>query len=96
MLFPSVYTASVKCLLFQVRTILNLGRVQSLIHCGPVKTLAIRSTAEEFMVKRRDDLKRGRGSGSGRLINLVDDVSMRNFIAVSSEVGPPDRKRWLI
>ncbi|KAI0343105.1 hypothetical protein BDW22DRAFT_1356676 [Trametopsis cervina] len=60
-----------------------IKRVHRIGQMSPVsvKTLAIRSTAEEFMVKRRDDLKRGRGSGSGRLINLVDDVSMRNFIA---------------
>ena len=47
-----------------------------------VKTLAIRGTAEEFMVTRRDALKRGLGNNSGKLPNLTDDRTMRDFIAV--------------
>lgn len=34
------------------------------------------------MVKRRDDLKRGRDSSSGKLPDLSQDLSMRDFIVV--------------
>ena len=44
-----------------------------------VKTLAIRSTAEENMMARREALK-GR---DGRLPKLTEEVGMRHYIAVS-------------
>lgn len=47
-----------------------------------VKTLAIRSTSEEVMVSRREDLKRGLGSSGGKFPKLTDDSTMRDFIAV--------------
>lgn len=47
-----------------------------------VKTLAIRATAEEAMVARRDALKRGLGAAGGKLPSLAEDNVMREFIAV--------------
>ncbi|PSS35606.1 hypothetical protein PHLCEN_2v1429 [Hermanssonia centrifuga] len=60
-----------------------IKRVHRIGQTSPVtvKTLAIRSTAEEVMVARRDALKRSLGSGSGKLPNLTDDRTMRDFIA---------------
>ncbi|KAI0086370.1 SNF2 family N-terminal domain-containing protein [Irpex rosettiformis] len=60
-----------------------IKRVHRIGQISPVsvKTLAIRNTHEEFILKRRDDLKRGRGSSSGKLPELADDLSMRDFIA---------------
>lgn len=49
-----------------------------------VKTLAIRGTAEEVMVGRRDALKRGLGNNGGKLPNFTNDGTMREFIAVCS------------
>ncbi|GJE96414.1 DEAD/DEAH box helicase [Phanerochaete sordida] len=46
-----------------------------------VKTLAIRDTAEEVMVTRRDALKRGLGAAGGKLPNLAEDNVMRELIA---------------
>ena len=47
-----------------------------------MKTLAIRDTAEEVMVTRRDALKRGLGAAGGKLPNLAEDNVMRELIAV--------------
>ncbi|KAI0705927.1 SNF2 family N-terminal domain-containing protein [Cytidiella melzeri] len=71
-----------------------IKRVHRIGQVSPVsvKTLAIRSTAEEFMVQRREDLKRGRGASNGKLPNLADDISMRDFIAHPTflpDPGPP-------
>jgi hypothetical protein len=44
-----------------------------------VKTLAIRSTAEENMITRRDVLK----GTDGRLPKMTEEVGMRHYIAVS-------------
>ncbi|EKM55021.1 uncharacterized protein PHACADRAFT_142857 [Phanerochaete carnosa HHB-10118-sp] len=46
-----------------------------------VKTVAIRGTAEEAMVSRRDALKRGLGAAGGKLPNIAEDNVMREFIA---------------
>ena len=43
-----------------------------------MKTLAIRSTAEEAMIKRREILK-GR---SGKLPGVIEEAGMRHFIEV--------------
>jgi hypothetical protein len=45
----------------------------------PVKTLVIRSTAEENMMARRDALK----GKDGKLPKLMEDVGMRHYIEVS-------------
>ena len=58
-----------------------------------VKTLAIRSTAEEFMVSRRDDLKRGLGAAGGKLPNIADDTSMRKGCCEHTEKKQP-RSKW--
>lgn len=52
-----------------------------------VKTLAVRSTAEEMMVARRDALRQG--ASSGRLPNLTDDDIMRAFIQNPQFLPPP-------
>ncbi|KIP07794.1 hypothetical protein PHLGIDRAFT_405997 [Phlebiopsis gigantea 11061_1 CR5-6] len=53
-----------------------------------VKTLAIRSTAEEFMLARCAALKRAPG-GTGRQPGLVKDTTMRDFIANPKFLPPP-------
>ena len=45
-----------------------------------VKTLAIRGTAEERMVARRNALK----NSQEKLPKLIEEAGMRHFIAVSS------------
>lgn len=49
-----------------------------------VKVLAIRDTSEEFMVARRDTLKRGLGAAGGQLPKLEEDNVMREFLSVRS------------
>lgn len=67
-----------------------VSRLRSILitYLATVKTLAIRGTAEEIMVSRRDALKRSLGNNSGKLPNLADDGTMRDFIAVRFSQRP--------
>jgi hypothetical protein len=56
-----------------------------LIPAAPVKTLAIRNSAEELMISRRAQLK---GQDQKVSSSLTDDFTMRNFIAVSAWLPP--------
>ncbi|CAL1705728.1 unnamed protein product [Somion occarium] len=60
-----------------IKRVHRIGQIRPVI----VKTLAIRLTYEETMVSRREALRSGLGSSGGKLPDMTDDRTMRDFLA---------------